>query len=372
MTRVAANQVVFFLACVGVFIALVTGIAHAAGAELPCGGSGGCDIIARPENSHFLNVPIAFYGLAMYLFVGFMCIFRAAIGLENSPRLGTGMWVMLALGSLVSVGLITKSVTQLHATCHWCVANLVVVVLAFLVHTFGTVKGSTGGKQWPFAGFAVVMTAFVLAGTGYGFMLASKSQPKIVDTVTNEPPPAAYHADDYVIGDPSAPITITEFTDLYCPTCRSQHSWILGALEGAITAGRVKIVVRHYPLPDVHPYAMHAAVIALWAQEQGKFEDFVREAHQIMDKTSEDELYAAVGRAGLDETEAKSLFTDKEKRTPYADALQKDIDDATALLVEATPSWIVDYPSGRRQFSVGSGIQRLVGSSTFQDELRGE
>jgi hypothetical protein len=50
--------------------------------------------------------------------------------------------------------------------------------------------------------------------------------------------------------------------------------------------------------------------------------------------------------------------------------MQKDIDDGTALGVEATPSWFVDYEDGQRQFAVGSGIQRLVGDPKFQSAIR--
>ncbi|MDQ2985117.1 MAG: thioredoxin domain-containing protein [Armatimonadota bacterium] len=368
MSRVTANRIVFVLASIGAFIALVTGIAHAAGAQLPCGGTAsGCDVISQRENSHFMGVPIAFYGLALYLFVAFLAMFRAAIGIETSPKLGSGMWAMLAAGSLVSVGLMTHAFVNLHATCYWCLASAVTILATFFVHTYGTTAGKDGGKQWPFGAFMAVLSLAVVGGTLFGFSLRGQASPTIEMAKQDRP---AYDKTDVFMGSENAPVVITEFTDLYCPTCRSQHAWLMSQISDEIDAGKIKLIVRHYPLPNLHPLAVQAAMFAIWAQEEGKFWEFFNAAHRIEDPASEDELLEAIRAAGLDVKVAKELLANKGKRTPYVTALQKDIDDGTKLSVEATPSWIVDYSNGTREFSVGSGIQRLVANTPFQTAIR--
>ena len=137
-----------------------------------------------------------------------------------------------------------------------------------------------------------------------------------------------------------------------------------------IDAGKIKLVVRHYPLPNLHPLAIEAALFATWAQSEGKFWEFFDAAHQVQDKEDKEALFQAVAAAGLDRRYAETLLADKALRDPLVKLMQKDIDDATALLVEATPSWFVDYPNGQRQFAVGSGIQRLVADDMFQDAIR--
>ena len=366
MSRATANFVVFVLASVGVFIALVTGIAHASGVELPCGGTSGCDIIARPENSRWLGVPIAFYGLAVYMFVALLAMFRAAIGLDKSPQLGGAMWVLLAGGSLVSVGLIAHATLNIHATCYWCVASCVTMVLAFIVHTYGMTKSAESGKSPAFAAFMAALSVAAIAGSVYGFSLRADA-PKSTPVEASKP---AYDETDVFMGSKDAPVVITEFTDLYCPTCRSQHAWLLSQISDEIEAGRVKLVIRHYPLPDLHPLAIQAALFAIWAQEKGKFWEFFDLVHQIDDKEDIELHYSAVEEAGLDAEAARKLLQDKELRTPYTEAMQKDIDEGTALGVEATPTWFVDYPDGTREFAVGSGIQPLVRNTKFQTALR--
>jgi protein-disulfide isomerase len=367
MSRVSANFVVFVLAAVGAFIALVTGIAHAGGAELPCGGiQSGCDVIALPENSRWLGVPIAFYGLALYMFVALLAMFRAAIGLENSVRLGTSMWIMLAAGSLISIGLMAHGYMNLKATCLWCLASAITMVIAFLVHSYGMTNARRAGKAAPFAAFMGVLSLAVVAGAVYGFSLRPDApQAQVIE---NKQP--VYEASDPFLGDENAPIVITEFTDLYCPTCRSQHAWLMETLGPLIESGRIKLVVRHYPLPNLHPLAIEAALFAVYAQSEGKFWEFFEVAHTLQDKEDKEALLNAVTQAGLDRRYAETLLADKALRDPLVKQMQKDIDDGTKLGVEATPSWFVDYPDGQRQFAVGSGIQRLVGDSMFQEAIK--
>jgi protein-disulfide isomerase len=255
---------------------------------------------------------------------------------------------------------------NLKATCLWCLASAITMVAAFLVHAYGMTNAKAGGRSAPFGAFMGALSMAVIAGSAGGFAL--KGEPPTPVTVEVVQP--AYDKTDAFLGNEDAPISITEFTDLYCPTCRSQHAWVMQTLGPLIEAGKIKIVVRHYPLPNLHPLAIEAALFAVWAQEKGKFWEFFGAAHQIDDKEDKALLLAAVTAAGLDAKEAQTLLADKDLRTPYVQVMQKDIDDAGKLLVEATPSWIVDYPDGKRQFAVGSGIQKLIGDPKFQEAIR--
>ena len=60
-----------------------------------------------------------------------------------------------------------------------------------------------------------------------------------------------------VRGNPSAPVTIVEFTDFQCPYC-SAGAQTLSAMMKKYE-GKVKLTVRHYPLP-FHPAALPAAL----------------------------------------------------------------------------------------------------------------
>ena len=73
---------------------------------------------------------------------------------------------------------------------------------------------------------------------------------------------------DPVRGNPSAPITIVEFSDYQCPFCARVNPTLARVRE--VYGDRVKIVFKDYPLPN-HPQAPKAAEAARCAGEQNKY-----------------------------------------------------------------------------------------------------
>ena len=71
------------------------------------------------------------------------------------------------------------------------------------------------------------------------------------------------------LGSPAAPVTIVEFTDFQCPYCSRGAQTVKQVM--AKYEGKVRLIVRHFPLPS-HPAAMPAALyfeaIALQSPEK--------------------------------------------------------------------------------------------------------
>src|SRR3981189_3407027 len=67
-------------------------------------------------------------------------------------------------------------------------------------------------------------------------------------------------APDHVLGETYAPVTLVEYGDFECPTCKQAAP----AVKLLLTrfAGRARLVYRHFPLQEVHPHALHAALAA--------------------------------------------------------------------------------------------------------------
>lgn len=98
-------------------------------------------------------------------------------------------------------------------------------------------------------------------------------------TRTPAPPPPGIEeamdlrADDpRALGSPDAPVTVIEFTDFECPFCqqfyRETRPQILSQF---VEAGVVRLVARDYPLVQIHPSALPAAVAASCAADQGQY-----------------------------------------------------------------------------------------------------
>lgn len=80
--------------------------------------------------------------------------------------------------------------------------------------------------------------------------------------------------DDPVLGSPTAPVTIIEFSDYQCPFCYSFWQQTLPQIKkNYIDTGKVKFVYRDFPL-NIHPMAEPSARAANCAGEQGKYWEY--------------------------------------------------------------------------------------------------
>lgn len=67
-------------------------------------------------------------------------------------------------------------------------------------------------------------------------------------------------ANDLVRGNPDAPVTIVEFSDIDCPFCQRVHPTLEQLL--ADRPDDVNWVYRHFPIPQLHPNATAKAIAA--------------------------------------------------------------------------------------------------------------
>jgi protein-disulfide isomerase len=81
-------------------------------------------------------------------------------------------------------------------------------------------------------------------------------------------------------GNKDAKVTIVNYDDFECPFCSRMHQTIFPDLF-KIYGNQVRIVYKDYPLIEIHPWAMHAAVDAncLAAQNSDAFWDFADYTH---------------------------------------------------------------------------------------------
>jgi len=163
------------------------------------------------------------------------------------------------------------------------------------------------------------------------------SQPKL---------PMKISADnDPMIGNPDAPITIIEFTDFQCPFCARFHTQTLPLiLEEYIEQGKVKLVVRDFPIQSIHPNAVAASVASECANEQGK----VKEMHDML-------FYNQNQWSNQETVDALSLFSQYaaeiqlEQETfdsclnsgKYLEEIKKDLDDGRDYGVSGTPGFFI-------------------------------
>jgi protein-disulfide isomerase len=81
--------------------------------------------------------------------------------------------------------------------------------------------------------------------------------------------------DDPVLGQTTARVTIIEFGDYQCPSCRAfWHDVEPRLKKDYIDTGKVKLVYRDFPIVQLHPEAPLAAMAAQCAVDQGKYWEY--------------------------------------------------------------------------------------------------
>lgn len=140
--------------------------------------------------------------------------------------------------------------------------------------------------------------------------------------------------DRLVLGDPAAPVTVTEFGDLECPYCRAAEPVLRRLVEES--DGGVRLVWRHFPLFQVHPHALIAALAAEAAAEHGQFWQMQRALFAQQDRLTEPDLRAVAARLGLDPA---TVVGDAAQR--FADLVETDYVAGLSLGVRGTPTLFV-------------------------------
>jgi protein-disulfide isomerase len=139
-------------------------------------------------------------------------------------------------------------------------------------------------------------------------------------------------------GNPSASVTVVEFTDYQCPSCAAAHP----TLEKLITeyGDRVRFVVRDFPL-QMHADARKAAEAAEAAREQGKYWDFTALLFRNQSALKPEQLKQYAQVLGLD----RAKFDAALDTGRFADKIERDMLDGQRFGVGSTPTFFVN---GRR------------------------
>ncbi|MBI4099677.1 thioredoxin domain-containing protein [Candidatus Microgenomates bacterium] len=159
-------------------------------------------------------------------------------------------------------------------------------------------------------------------------------------------------ADSWKVGTASAKVTVVEFSDFQCPSCKAAEPQI----ESLRTkyADNLMFVYRHFPLPN-HEFAFGAAEAAEAAGLQGKFWEMHNKLFELSPILGKDALVQAAKDLGLD----TDKFTKDLDSDPVRQKVLNDQTDGNNLKVNATPTFFVNG-------------KQLVGVTDLETEINGQ
>ncbi len=127
---------ILFAALAGIAVAGYLALVDAAGAQVSCGPSGGCQAVQHSKYALLFGVlPVATLGL-----IGYVAILAAWIAWQFGPagvkRMAPlAIWGMCVFGALFTIYLTTLEPFVIGATCMWCISSAVLMVVLLLVST---------------------------------------------------------------------------------------------------------------------------------------------------------------------------------------------------------------------------------------------
>ncbi|MBT9525164.1 MAG: thioredoxin domain-containing protein [Rhizobacter sp.] len=190
-------------------------------------------------------------------------------------------------------------------------------------------------RKWIILGtVAAVVVAFV-AGV---VVFTSRSTQEVKQAVqTNSDALVRPHSP--IFGNPAAKVTIVEFFDPSCETCRVFYPIVKRMVNASF--GQVRLVVRYAPL---HQGSDTAVKILEAARLQGKYWEALERAMATQpqwgahDRPQPEMIWDLIGDIGLDMAKAKA----DAKGSTIEQLLRQDIADMQALKVDRTPGFFVN------------------------------
>ncbi|MES0488397.1 MAG: thioredoxin domain-containing protein [Leptospirales bacterium] len=338
--------------------------------DVVCGeNSKGCSEVNRSDISEVGGLPLAVWGLLLYLFILISLIGYAFSRINFLVQVS---FLLAALGVLVDLYLLAVMVISLEAFCQMCsltyVATVAIAIFLFLHMKQNNINFSLKAKESleksvPFVVYFAVASIAVLAVGGMVDLMA-KSSVKSGASKTGSP---EYHLEQAQKGfynmyrntsvafldNSNAPqkgslegsITITEFADFLCQHCALASQDLKTILHRY--PEDVKIAFRHYPLDNtcnhslsrqIHLGACELAYASQCASEQNRFWDMHDEIFSRQQELAQGVTPTQINQLAQGASLNMSRFNSCMKSDKTKKIIAADIAEATRLNISGTPT----------------------------------
>lgn len=181
-----------------------------------------------------------------------------------------------------------------------------------------------------------IIIAIVLALIAF-FAYNKYSQVKKLEAPVN----VVTQADDHYVGPANAKVTVVEYADFQCPSCKAFEP-IVTSVE-AKYGDKVKFVYRYFPLTQIHQNAMLSAIAAEAAGRQNKFWElkkvmFEKQEEWANSLDAEAKILGYAATLGIDVNKMKTDMATAEVKT----RVERDMKEAVSIGLQGAPSFIIN------------------------------
>ena len=141
---------------------------------------------------------------------------------------------------------------------------------------------------------------------------------------------------DHSQGPATAAVTLVQYGDYECPYTR-QSTTVVRAIQQQL-GDQLRFVFRNFPLTEIHPHALHAALAAEAAAMQGKFwqmHDYIfHHQHTLEDS----DLARFAETIGLDQQQYANDMAHQRSLTH----IEEDVESGERSGVQGTPTFFIN------------------------------
>jgi protein-disulfide isomerase len=139
-----------------------------------------------------------------------------------------------------------------------------------------------------------------------------------------------------MLGSEHARVTIVEYGDFECPSCKVAATTPALLLERF--PNRIRFVFRHFPLQEAHPHALMAAEASEAAAAQGKFWPMYDVLFQNQAHLKDKDLHRHAAALGLD----MARYTAEMDDHIYLQKVREHMEGARRSHIRATPTFFIN------------------------------
>lgn len=323
-----------------------------------------CDGVAQTIHSQFFGIPLAIWGMCLYVFIMFLLFvdklkqikFLGFLEVFKNP-----LAYISALGFIsfaISMILAGVSVFEIKKICLLCVAtyflNLLIAIVAtdFKAGILSSFKNSVMDfidaikvPKYLISFLCLcILGSGVLAYTTFSYIFTPQvkryKEFKKYEKLQSDNP---FKVSGNVLGDENAKLIIYIYTDYRCPICRVYNVMLQRAAQ---ELGGFKMIHKNLPLDmdcnknlrsQLHEGACMLSDYAVAAEKQGRFWDFNSELFEQQPKTENDVIKMSE-KMGLNTIKLKKDATSQSTKQ----RILNDINSSTDLKIDGTPTLVIN------------------------------
>lgn len=323
-----------------------------------------CDGVAQTRESEFLGIPLAYWGMFLYIFIIFLLFvdkLKQIKLLKFLEVFKNPLAYISAIGFIsfsISMILACVSVFEIKKLCILCVFTYILNLFIALIAT-DFKAGVLESFKLSFKDFIdalkvkkylisfiilALLGSSVLAYTALSYCFTPQirryNEMKQYEKMENNNP---FKVDGNILGDKDGKLTVYIYTDYRCPICRIDNV-MMHQLANELSG--FQIIHKNLPLDmtcnknipqPFHEGSCMLAKYSLAAEEQGHFWDFNSAIFEKQPK-DEAEVLTLAKTLGLNVDELKAAA----KAPAISEQINKDINRATELGINGTPTMVIN------------------------------